>query len=79
MPPIVVVDLAEKMFAAYNAQGPNPNKTHDGKDVPPWGALGEQVQGKWLAAARCAAEYAGGEGAGAAPEAAPTRPSAPRP
>lgn len=46
--------LAMKMFQSYNAQGPNPNKTWDGKDVPPWEKLGDQVQGKWLAAAECA-------------------------
>jgi hypothetical protein len=46
--------LARKMFEAYNAQGPNPNKTWDGKDVPAWEDLGEQVRGKWMAAARAA-------------------------
>lgn len=47
-------DLAEQMFRAYNAQGPNPGKTWDGKDVPPFSECGQQVQGKWLAAARLA-------------------------
>lgn len=46
--------IAREMFAAYNAQGPNPGKTWDGKDVPPWERCGEQVQGKWIAAARAA-------------------------
>jgi hypothetical protein len=48
---VTTTTLAKKMFNAYNAQGPNPNKTYDGKDVPPWEALGPQVQGKWMAAA----------------------------
>lgn len=43
--------LAERMFNAYNAQGPNPGKTWDGKDVPAWAALNDQVRGKWVAAA----------------------------
>lgn len=46
------LDLAKRMFDAYNAQGPNPGKTYDGKSVPPWESLGDQVQGKWIAAAR---------------------------
>lgn len=49
-------DLARSMFNAYNAQGPNPWKTHDGKLVPKWEELGEQVQAKWRAAALCAAD-----------------------
>jgi hypothetical protein len=47
--------LARKMFEAYNAAGPNPGKTFDGRDVPKWeqltGPAGEQVRGKWRAAA----------------------------
>ena len=43
---------AKHMFEAYNLAGPNPGKTWDGKDVPPWEKCGEQVQGKWMAAAR---------------------------
>lgn len=43
------------MFEAYNAAGPNPGKTFDGRDVPKWeqleGHAGEQVRGKWKAAA----------------------------
>jgi hypothetical protein len=46
------------MFEAYNAAGPNPNKTWDGKDVPAWDSLtgdsGEQVKAKWRAAAKVA-------------------------
>lgn len=51
---INVGGLAKQMFDAYNAEGPNPGKTWDGRDVPPFGECGEQVQGKWKAAARCA-------------------------
>lgn len=43
--------VARAMFDAYNAEGPNPNKTWDGKDVPPWESLNDQVRGKWKAAA----------------------------
>ena len=49
--------MAKQMFDAYNAQGPNPGKTWDGKEVPPWEKVGPQVQGKWIAAARAALEY----------------------
>lgn len=48
------IELAEKMFNAYNEESPNPWKTFDGRDVPRWPALGEQVQAKWRAAARVA-------------------------
>lgn len=44
--------LAEALFDAYNAQGPNPGKTWDGKPVPAFADCGDQVRGKWLAAAR---------------------------
>lgn len=47
-------DLAKKMFDAYNEQGPNPWKTWDGKDVPRWNDLSDQVRAKWTAAARAA-------------------------
>lgn len=43
---------AAEAFDAYNRCGPNPGKTHDGKDVPPWERLGDQVQAKWRAAAK---------------------------
>lgn len=39
------------MFNAYNEQGPNPWKTFDGRDVPRWSELSDQVRGKWTAAA----------------------------
>lgn len=42
---------AVRMFNAYNGQGPNPWKTWDGKDVPRWEQLNDQVRAKWEAAA----------------------------
>lgn len=48
--------LAEAMFNAYNEKSPNPWKTFDGRDVPRWPELGDQVQAKWMAAARKSAE-----------------------
>ena len=44
--------IAIEMFNAYNAEGPNPWKTFDGRPVPTWEQLNDQVRGKWLAAAR---------------------------
>lgn len=44
-------ELAEHMFNAYNEQGPNPWKTFDGRDVPRWAELNDQVRAKWVAAA----------------------------
>lgn len=41
---------AERAFNAYNDAGPNPWKTWDGKDVPRWPDLNEQVRAKWRAA-----------------------------
>lgn len=49
-------DLAREIFDAYNAQGPNPWKTFDGRDVPRWDGLNEQVRAKWCAASRRALE-----------------------
>lgn len=46
--------MAKKMFDAYNEQGPNPWKTFDGRDVPRWDAITDQVRGKWVAAASAA-------------------------
>lgn len=55
-------ELAKKMFDAYNAQGPNPNKTWDGKDVPPWESLNDQVRGKWIAAAKTSVQEVNARG-----------------
>lgn len=49
------VTMAKAMFDAYNEQSPNPWKTFDGRDVPRWEQLGEQVRLKWVAAANAAA------------------------
>lgn len=48
---MTIVELARRLFEAYNAMPPNPNKTWDGKDVPPWDKLNDQVRGKWVGAA----------------------------
>lgn len=42
------------MFDAYNEAGPNPWKTFDGRPVPTWMELNDQVRGKWQAAALAA-------------------------
>lgn len=44
-------ELAEALFIAYNAQEPNPWQTFDGRPVPTWTELSDQVRGKWIAAA----------------------------
>jgi hypothetical protein len=44
-------NLARILFNAYNDQGPNPWKTFDGRDVPRWPEVNDQVRGKWMAAA----------------------------
>lgn len=46
-----VVGLAKELFNAYNEQGPNPWKTFDGRDVPKWDELNDQVRAKWIAVA----------------------------
>lgn len=43
--------IAEQLFNAYNEQDPNPWKTFDGRNVPRWKDLNDQVRGKWVAAA----------------------------
>jgi hypothetical protein len=48
--------IAEQLFNAYNEQGPNPWKTFDGRDVPRWPDLTDQVREKWKAAALKAIE-----------------------
>lgn len=45
-------EAGRRAFDAYNAQGPNPGKTFDGREVPPFEKVGPQVQAKWIAAAR---------------------------
>jgi hypothetical protein len=45
------MEAAEQLFNAYNEQGPNPWKTWDGKDVPRWDAINDQVRAKWRAVA----------------------------
>lgn len=42
---------AKAMFNAYNEQGPNPWRTFDGRQVPAWENLSDQVRAKWEAAA----------------------------
>lgn len=49
--------LARSMFDGYNEQGPNPWKTFDGRDVPRWDALNDQVRAKWRAAAVRAVQW----------------------
>ena len=52
----VDLDVAQKIFRAYNDQGPNPWQTFDGRSVPTWDEISDQVRGKWIAAARKARE-----------------------
>jgi hypothetical protein len=47
-------ELAEAMFNAYNEHGHSRWKTFDGRDVPRWKELNDQVRGKWIAAAEAA-------------------------
>lgn len=49
--PPTVEAVARKMYQAYNDQGPNPWKTFDGRSVPTWDEINDQVRGKWIAAA----------------------------
>lgn len=50
-PSPAVAELAEALFNAYNSTAPNPWETFDGRKVPPWSALTEQVRRKWYGAA----------------------------
>lgn len=53
-------DLGQRAYAAYGeAVG---GRTHDGRPMPAWDDLGEQIQDGWTAAARAAvtATLAGG-------------------
>lgn len=43
---------AEALFNEYNGTPPNPWKTHDGRDVPHWPAISDQVKEKWRAVYR---------------------------
>ena len=49
-------DIASQMFIAYNEHGPNPWRTFDGRDVPVWPNLTDEVRAKWVAAAERAIE-----------------------
>lgn len=53
---MLLLELAEDLFNAYNYAGQNPWKTFDGRDVPRWPRLDAQVRGKWLAVALRAVE-----------------------
>lgn len=44
-------DVAREMFETYNAAGANPGKTFDGRPVPSWPELSDDVRAKWIAAA----------------------------
>lgn len=44
--------IARRMYQAYNDQGPNPWRTFDGRTVPTWDEINDQVRGKWGAAAK---------------------------
>lgn len=39
--------LGQIAFEAYNSAGNNPGKTWDGKDVPTWDKLSDDVRAKW--------------------------------
>lgn len=43
--------VAQRLFDVYNEQGPNPWKTFDGRPVPRWPELNDQVRAKWRAVA----------------------------
>lgn len=51
-----ILELAVKMFNAYNEDGLTPWKTFDGRDVPRWEALNDSVRSKWRAAKTAASE-----------------------
>lgn len=50
------------MFDAYNATPPNAGLTWDGKPVPTWEKLNDQVRGKWVGAALEATRHLGTSG-----------------
>lgn len=47
--------LARVMFDAYNKQAGG--KTYDGKPIPPWDEIGDNVQARWFAAALAGADH----------------------
>lgn len=53
-PGLALDTIARVFFNAYNDQGPNPWKTFDGRIVPPWDRLSDQVRAKWTAVATSA-------------------------
>jgi hypothetical protein len=42
-------ESGQRSFEAYNNAGANPGKTWDGKDVPEWRNLSDDVRAKWAA------------------------------
>ncbi len=51
VPPLEFHALGRIAFEAYNAAGANPGKTFDGREVPTWEALTDDVREKWQAGA----------------------------
>jgi hypothetical protein len=53
-------ETASRAFAAYNATGPNPGLSHDGKPVPGWDEIAPekraQIHAKWSAATSAVAK-----------------------
>ena len=45
------VEMAHRMFVAYNSAGERPWQTFDGRPVPTWEQLTDDVRAKWTAAA----------------------------
>ena len=45
-----IVAYARRAFDAYNNAGANPGKTFDGRPVPAWENLNDDVREKWCAA-----------------------------
>lgn len=43
--------VGQRAFELYNAGGKNPGKTWDGKPVPTWEGLNDDVRAKWQAGA----------------------------
>ena len=49
--------LGRIAFEAYNAHGPNAGKTHDGRLVPAWEDMTDDVRSKWEVAARAIIDH----------------------